>query len=72
MKLTSYAETDSGQWTYLWQWKSNCWNLLLVMKKYGEQNTNFIALAMKQVCDEKVGDERYSDERPPHCQQQHI
>jgi hypothetical protein len=42
------------------------------MKKYGEQNTNFIALAMKQVCDEKVGDERYSDERPPHCQQQHI
>jgi hypothetical protein len=28
------------------------------MKKTGKENTIFIALAMKQVGDEKVGDER--------------
>ena len=67
MKLTSYAETYSGRWTYILGWKNNlCWNLLLAMKKYGKENTNFIAVAMKQIGDEKVGDELYGDERPPH------
>jgi len=36
------------------------------MKKYGEENTNYIALATKQVGDEKVGDEMLGDERPLH------
>ncbi len=36
---------------------------MLAMKKYDKENTNFIAVAMKQIGDEKVGDELYGDER---------
>jgi hypothetical protein len=36
------------------------------MKMHGDESTTYTALAMKQVDNKKVGDERLSNESPPH------